>query len=86
VIGEGLRGSCGKHARLRHDHNEDDENETPRGDGAAEGDARSREWWDSDRATEVRRYRTLRHTFLLTDFVHGEIPCLIAFLLCSSDA
>jgi hypothetical protein len=37
-------------------------------------------------ATEVRRCRTLRHTFLLTDFVHGEIPCLIASLLCSSDA
>ena len=26
-IGDGLRWNCGEHARLRHDHNEDDENE-----------------------------------------------------------
>jgi hypothetical protein len=28
VIGDGLRRSCGKHARLRGDHDGDDENET----------------------------------------------------------
>jgi hypothetical protein len=35
--------------------------------------------------SEVRRYRMLRHTFLLTAYDHGEILCLIAFRSALSD-